>query len=1222
MATETEQLVVALEARINQFEKAFARASRTADSQFSAVERRARQSADRLESLMGSTALGVNRALGAIGAGIGFDQIRRFADAWVEAGNKVKAAATATGVQVRSLTELKAGANDARTSLEAYVDLYARLTRASAGVAKNEGEVARATSILAKSFKASGATAAEAASGALQVGQALGSGVLQGDELRSIKENAQPIAQAIADAFGVPIGALKALGEQGKLTSDKVFAAILAAGPTVEAQFAATTATIGDSFTRLGNELTAYIGKTAEANGISAAFRAVIDGLAGNIGAVTNAAAAAAAVLLGAYVPGMIRAGVATAAMIATNPFLLLATAAGAAAFAVTAFGDQLHPIEGDLANLQDFAGAAWDGIKDGATIAADTITNAFRVAVDFIGNALSGVSLSWADVANVAKWTANTVVNSFAMVYDVLVATFTKLPAAVASATISAVNGLIGMVERALNSILELVNLTVDALNSVGSKVGVELGKVGSIDLGRITNNYAGAGAAAGEAYVDALRQMTRDRVGEALAGINGQADAALEAWRRKANERAAERKAEEAKTKAASEAAKSAPVPAAKTMPLEVTKGYTDLQQRITALQAEISLRRSIAGSVEEVEAALERQKVAQELVNAATKEGVVMTDDIKSKIGALADAYSRAAQEAKALAQSQQEAAQKAKDLEEAGKSTFKGFISDLVHGKSASEAFANALGKIGEKFLDMALDQMWEQTFGKNNPMFQQAANFFNPTAAKPAYAPGNPLAGVNFNPAGITTPSATVNAGTVTVTGAIPGVPGAPTASPAASPTTATPTTNVLGAVAQGKPVVAPLTPAALPTENAASLAALLSGSIPANAYDKSIPASIRTNNPGAMWYAAWQKKYGVLGKQNLADGLGQGNNAAMFPTPEAGAAAQFELLQRYGAKGWDLRKAITTWSGGNSSDQYVGSVAGKLGMSPDAKLADLMGNQDTATRLAKYMAVQEAGKAYPMNDKQWGSAWQLYQQQNGKNPADLAQQQAQQAQQQAQQAEQLAQQQAKAARQAAQAQQQLTQQTAQLDMTATGTVPQLGGLGQGIGGLAGPLANVIPGLGAFGKSIVSLAGQLLGGLGGGGGGLFSLFGFAEGGHVSGPGTGTSDSIPAMLSNGEFVVNAKATAANRPVLEAINAGKAPKFATGGIVSRSAFSSTTNNTINVSAASTGNVRQDRQFADMLAGKIAAAVNPPDTFRRSEGQQKAAAAAQLQLAGARNN
>lgn len=219
------------------------------------------------------------------------------------------------------------------------------------------------------------------------------------------------------------------------------------------------------------------------------------------------------------------------------------------------------------------------------------------------------------------------------------------------------------------------------------------------------------------------------------------------------------------------------------------------------------------------------------------------------------------------------------------------------------------------------------------------------------------------------------------------------------------------------------------------------------------------------------------------------------------------------------------------------------------------------------------------------------------------------------------------------AEQAQQAIEQQTQQTSQaltkldqplqqLDMTATGSIPQLGGLEQGIGGVASQALSAIPGLGKFGGMIGNLVQQLLGSLGGGGGGLFSLFGFADGGHVSGAGTGTSDSIPAMLSNGEFVVNAKATAANRPVLEAINAGKAPRFATGGIVSRSAFSSTTNNNINVSAASTGDPRRDRQFGDMLAGKIAAAVNPPDTFRRSEGQRGAAAAAQLQAAGVRNN
>ncbi|WP_337267104.1 phage tail length tape measure family protein [Oryzifoliimicrobium ureilyticus] len=58
--------------------------------------------------------------------------------------------------------------------------------------------------------------------------------------------------------------------------------------------------------------------------------------------------------------------------------------------------------------------------------------------------------------------------------------------------------------------------------------------------------------------------------------------------------------------------------------------------------------------------------------------------------------------------------------------------------------------------------------------------------------------------------------------------------------------------------------------------------------------------------------------------------------------------------------------------------------------------------------------------------------------------------------------------------------------------------------------------------------------------------------FADGGHVAGPGTGTSDSIPAWLSNGEFVVNAKATKKNRKMLEAINTGRVGHFAVGGMV----------------------------------------------------------------------
>ena len=62
-----------------------------------------------------------------------------------------------------------------------------------------------------------------------------------------------------------------------------------------------------------------------------------------------------------------------------------------------------------------------------------------------------------------------------------------------------------------------------------------------------------------------------------------------------------------------------------------------------------------------------------------------------------------------------------------------------------------------------------------------------------------------------------------------------------------------------------------------------------------------------------------------------------------------------------------------------------------------------------------------------------------------------------------------------------------------------------------------------------------------------------VVGHATGGLISGPGTGTSDSIPARLSHGEFVVNARQTSQNRPLLEAINSGQLRGFASGGLVS---------------------------------------------------------------------
>lgn len=129
-----------------------------------------------------------------------------------------------------------------------------------------------------------------------------------------------------------------------------------------------------------------------------------------------------------------------------------------------------------------------------------------------------------------------------------------------------------------------------------------------------------------------------------------------------------------------------------------------------------------------------------------------------------------------------------------------------------------------------------------------------------------------------------------------------------------------------------------------------------------------------------------------------------------------------------------------------------------------------------------------------------------------------------------------------------------------------------------------------------------------------------MLGFADGGHVSGPGTSRSDSIPAMLSDGEFVVNANATRKHRAALEAINAGKAPMLASGGIVSRNAFSNVYSPSLNISVAGSGNQRQDANLANRIADRVADTL-PKDPFRRTEGQKLAQLGTDLRSKGGRN-
>jgi hypothetical protein len=136
------------------------------------------------------------------------------------------------------------------------------------------------------------------------------------------------------------------------------------------------------------------------------------------------------------------------------------------------------------------------------------------------------------------------------------------------------------------------------------------------------------------------------------------------------------------------------------------------------------------------------------------------------------------------------------------------------------------------------------------------------------------------------------------------------------------------------------------------------------------------PASVRFNNPGAMYPGPSAKKFGTTGTHTI----GGGHKIAAFDNPVNGAAAQFDLLSRKYA-GMRMGDAINMWSGGNFSPEYSSYIESKTGVSPSTVLTpELIANPSFAIPFAKASAEWESGltkAGYPLSDDQWGSAHRM-----------------------------------------------------------------------------------------------------------------------------------------------------------------------------------------------------------------------------------------------------
>ena len=144
-------------------------------------------------------------------------------------------------------------ANDSRGSYEAMANSVAKLGLLAGDAFSSNKEIVGFTDLLNKAFTVSGAGEQEKSSAMYQLTQAMSSGKLQGDEFRSIMENAPMLADAIAKYMGKSKGELKQLAAEGAITSDIIKAALFQAGDDINAKFAEMPMTFGQAATSIKN---------------------------------------------------------------------------------------------------------------------------------------------------------------------------------------------------------------------------------------------------------------------------------------------------------------------------------------------------------------------------------------------------------------------------------------------------------------------------------------------------------------------------------------------------------------------------------------------------------------------------------------------------------------------------------------------------------------------------------------------------------------------------------------------------------------------------------------------------------------------------------------------------------------------------------------------------------------------------------------------------------
>lgn len=208
-----------------------------------------------------NTTLGrLKGVMASVFAGIGVSSIIKTADTMQNLDSQVKLVTNSMEQFKAVQGELRNIASRQYADIEAVTQLYTRSQRALSSLGKSQNDVLQFTENLSMAMLVGGASAQEQSAALLQLSQALGSGILAGDEFRSIAEQAPILLSLVSKEMGVTRGELKKLASDGKITSEVIYNALASATEELTEQVALMPITVGQALTALSSKYKTFIG--------------------------------------------------------------------------------------------------------------------------------------------------------------------------------------------------------------------------------------------------------------------------------------------------------------------------------------------------------------------------------------------------------------------------------------------------------------------------------------------------------------------------------------------------------------------------------------------------------------------------------------------------------------------------------------------------------------------------------------------------------------------------------------------------------------------------------------------------------------------------------------------------------------------------------------------------------------------------------------------------